>query len=359
MTYLEWLELSHTKKIFLYHLQCVRKITGLSLVSGKTYTYAVYCEREISKVTEEGTEYTGKSSIDEVEAGAGSFYWDCVGIMLYVHTTDGSHPDNFTIIITHPLYLANVGRPPYNSRFYEPRVSGMPSFSRQMQQVFFGQSQISYGSLAIRNDDGGYDYLQDWIFAGQPFSVRLGGPEIADSDYETVLCGITDKVPGMTRGAIRIPVRDNARKLKKKIPDDFLASGANVPDESVNKAKPLCFGTCYNIPALFTNTSTNEYQVHNGQIKDILAVYDDGTALTYPGDYTKNLASGNFTLASPATGRITADVEGAYNGSFFPEKPGETMKKILEDHLGFTSSDYDASALASLDTDRPYKLGQK
>lgn len=352
MTFNEWLEKTKTQKIFLFNLQCAKKQTGF-VICGSGPAYFIAMSPEISGVEENGSAYTKRTSIALVEANAGSWYWDLAAARLYIHTTGSDDPAGYTIVLLHTLYLANMKRKPFNSRYYDPRVTGIPSFKREMQQVFYGRSMASFGDIQIAYDSAALSYLKDWTFAGQPFSVKLGGPELADGDYTTVLAGVCDKVPEITKKAIRIPVRDNTRLLKKKIPTTFLALGANVPEKSVGKPIPECYGTVYNVQPLFTNSSTNEYQVRNGRIKDVLAVYEDGvaTALTV----TKDLNNGKFRLSGPATGTVTCDLEGAYDGSTFWDLPGEVKKKILDDYL--PDLNYVTADFTQLDTDRPYELG--
>jgi len=352
MTFNEWLEKTKTRKIFLFEIQCAKKQTGF-VIYGSGPAYSIAMTTEISGVAENGSAYTERASIALVEANAGSWYWDRAAERLYINTTGSDDPAGYTIILRHTLYLANMDRKPFNSRYYEPRVIGIPSFKREMQQVFYGRSMASFGDIEIAYDSSALSYLKEWTFAGQPFTVRLGGPELADGDYTIVLSGVCDKVPEVSKRSIKIPVRDNARLLKKKIPTTFLASGANVPEKSVGKPIPECYGTVYNVQPLFTNSSTNEYQVRDGRIKDVLAVYEDGvvTALTV----TKDSANGKFRLSGPASGTVTCDIEGAYDGSTFWDLPGEVKKKILDDYLPDVS--YVAADFTQLDSDRPHELG--
>lgn len=353
----DWLELPNTEKVFLITSEAAKVQAGFTLVSGQANTYEVDFDYEITGVQEDGTAYTTRTSIATVEANQSSFWYDFATTTLYVHTSDSTDPSNFTIVVIHTIRISNHARKPFSGRYYEPRVAGFPSFKRYMQHVFFGSSAISFGNLEILNEDGFYDYLLDYVFAGWNMLIKLGGPVIGDGNYTNVLEGIQEKVPEMTRSRIKIPVRDRARVLKKKIPTTFLAAGANVPDESVNKSIPLCFGTCYNVTPLFTNDNTDEYQVHTGQIQDVLAVYDDGTALGFPADYTKDLNNGKFTLTNPASGLVTADIEGCYDGVTFYEKAGQIIKWILDNIMSWSGTDYDSTALTDLDTDRPYELG--
>ena len=94
-------------------------------------------------------------------------------------------------IETHTLRLITRGHDPdKTAHYYEPRISGIPSFTIEMQEARYGQSAISFGSLEIVNTDGELDtYLSGWTWLGRPVVVDLGFPELSSDQYETVFTG--------------------------------------------------------------------------------------------------------------------------------------------------------------------------
>ena len=81
-------------------------------------------------------------------------------------------------IETHTLRLITRGHDPdKTANYYEPRISGIPSFTIEMQEARYGQSAISFGSLEIVNADGKLDvYTTGWTWLGRPVAVKLGLP---------------------------------------------------------------------------------------------------------------------------------------------------------------------------------------
>ena len=57
-----------------------------------------------------------------------------------------------------------------------------------------------------------------------------------------------------------------------------------------------------------TDVTPPVFQVHNGQIESLVAVYDDAVDITT--HTTANLTAGTFTVDVPIVGAITADVKG-------------------------------------------------
>jgi len=247
-----------------------------------------------------------------------------------------------------------------NGYYYEPRVKGIPSFSRVMQLWKFVPSQTSFGNLLIANGDGQFDSMHNWIMEGRNFSCIVGGGisgnELVDGDYTLVLKGIMEK-PEYSDNQIIIPIRDYSERLKKNLPNSFYTTAADMPQETIGSPIPLCFGTVKNIKPVLIDDFTMTYQVHEGRINDVPAVYDDGSIFT---SYTKDLTNGKFTLtAAPVGGldRVTCDVQGYHNGAKFLTKPGEILSRIATTYTDLVAGDLDAASFTQLDVGRPYDVG--
>ena len=92
-------------------------------------------------------------------------------------------------IETKDIYLATE---PYfdGANFYEPLVCGMPYFSRSIQEVIFGISQVSFGSLCLITAENKLDnILANYNFNGRDIEVKLGGEEIPYSEFKVILAG--------------------------------------------------------------------------------------------------------------------------------------------------------------------------
>ena len=88
-------------------------MSGWTLTASQTYTYEISfwnesitlasdatknIIKEISKVIEEGTELTERSSIAEVESNAGSYWQDDSVKKIYVHTVGSDCPSVHTVV---------------------------------------------------------------------------------------------------------------------------------------------------------------------------------------------------------------------------------------------------------------------
>ncbi len=85
--------------------------TGFVLTDGKTNTYqATETAASISFAWQNDnyTRYTSTSSIALVEASASTYYLDAANDLLYVHTADGTNPDDHAIEVNRANYVVNI-----------------------------------------------------------------------------------------------------------------------------------------------------------------------------------------------------------------------------------------------------------
>ena len=354
-TYNEAVAATDKAEYFLYKLEPCRISWIWALAAGKVATYQTSCPFEISTVKEDGSDLTNRSSIALVEANAGSWYWDRKGEVLYVHATGSNDPGNYTISAFASFYHRHgQKRGPYNLRNYEPRAARLHGYRRSLQDVFAGSVATQYGTYEWDNADGRYDSITDWIFEGHSITCEHGFDLIADADYRVIQKGKMGRCgPALKR--IKIPINGMDQLFDRNILTHQIAAGANVPAQSVGKWIPRAFGTCYSATPIHTNGSTNEYQINDGPIKDVLAVYENG-ALTAK-TVTKDLFNGKFRLNAAATGTVTCDVEGQMFSGVLLEKGGEIMSWMCQNLAGLSASDIDSTAVAQFDTVRPYELG--
>jgi hypothetical protein len=72
-----------------------------------------------------------------------------------------------------------------------------------------------------------------------------------------------------------------------------------MPADVMGKVKPVVLGAVFNVPAVLVNTSKLTYQVNDGPLASVGAVYDSGLALTFGADFaTKEL----MQAAAPSAG---------------------------------------------------------
>jgi len=228
-----------------------------------------------------------------------------------------------------------------------------------------GGSRVGVGDLILQNADGALDYLLigDYGFDGRTVTVwwsddyaaflanvTVYDPTISaertlhfasgsglttpntvdDSDYDLVFYGTMEQAE-FPRERARIRLKDRQYELTvplqttKYAGDNALPAGLEgVAADLKGKPKPVCYGSPLNVPAPCVNTSTLTYQVNDGAVSDIPAVYDRGDTITKGADYATSallqaaapgagtyitcFAEGYFRLGSPPGGLVTADV---------------------------------------------------
>ena len=94
-------------------------------------------------------------------------------------------------------------------------------------------------------------------------------------------------------------------------PVDFLPSNKLVPETIENTPVPICLGKCFNIEPKLIDSNNHVYQVHEGEIQQIIQVRSNGIPLDTD-QYEINLVIGCFRLlVHSRSTQITCDVIGA------------------------------------------------
>ncbi|HWM89401.1 MAG TPA: hypothetical protein VN493_01395 [Thermoanaerobaculia bacterium] len=133
-----------------------------------------------------------------------------------------------------------------------------------------------------------------------------------------------------------------------------LESGASLE----GRPKSLCFGKCLNVSPVQINPSLLLYQVHDGPIQAIDAVYNRGVALA-GGQYTVDLLRGTFTLlqAPGDGGVITADVRGDTLGGSYVSTVAGIARRVVATYGPLTAADLDTASFTALDAAKPAVAG--
>jgi len=175
---------------------------------------------------------------------------------------------------THALVTA-PGDTPSNTIYY-PRISGDVSFKREMAEVFLGQTVVSWGGIDIDNRDGEYDSWVNDAWDGRDITLKLGDPSWAISAFGTILTGKIERLEVSGDKTLTLYIRDKQLVLDVPIQDTLLTTG-----ERTGEPVPLCMGNVRSLTPVLIDTSFLIYQVHDGEINAISAVYDGGVTLNY------------------------------------------------------------------------------
>ena len=237
-----------------------------------------------------------------------------------------------------------------------------------------GGTKLEIGEMIIANNDGTFDDWLNYSFDGRPAVIRYGQGGPYPASFQTILTCTVDAVEASFKQIV-VRLRDKQYLFTQQLlsnryggtnvlPDGVDGTAADLKD----KVKPRVFGSVLNITPAFVNTSKLTYQVNDGLVADIPAVYDRGVALTRGADfntiaalqastpaaasYVTCLAEGLFRLGSAFAGLITADVvERAA-----PRTVGQTLRSIAM-LAGVPPSDVSSADVDALDVVNPALIG--
>jgi hypothetical protein len=202
------------------------------------------------------------------------------------------------------------------------------SFTQSILGSEIGSFATGAGTLTISNDDGQYDFLpESYSIDGRLIVLKVGR---RDGPYDNFfpLARLTARDWNIDTSEIKVELEDFSYKLEVPLQSNVYGGtgGADGGADLAGKRKPLAFGECKNVPAVFVNPALLIYQAHDGPMQSIDAVYDKGAALTpgvdyanyallaaasvAAGSYATCLAAGLFKLGQSAAGQVTADVKG-------------------------------------------------
>ena len=212
---------------------------------------------------------------------------------------------------------------------YADLIATVPSFSRRLGTVLFGQSVVSRGDVVLRNN-GELDSWLTRVWSGQAIKLFIGDPSWNKDEFAPILFGICAGLR-VKSGRLSLQLKDKAELLDKDFSGATVASGADI-----GKPIPICYGQCFNVEPVLIDSATSKYQVHTGAVKSIVA-RSSGLSIAI----TPDLVNGTFTLNTALTGRLTCDVEGENNGANYLSKAGEVVNHILLNHAGLTAGEID------------------
>lgn len=258
-------------------------------------------------------------------------------------------------------------------RIQQPALFQMACFTRGATG---GASTVGYGELTLVNNDGGLDGWINAGFDGRRIVIRCGAVGAAyPAAWTTVLTG-TMAAPGWEWTRLALRIRDRQAALEGDLQphryagNNALPNGLEGVDDLAGQPKPLCYGTVYNVPAILVNSSRLIYQVHDGAVSAVSAVYDRGAALTVGATYADQaaleataptagafrawLGGGYFRLGSTPDGRITADVT---QGATAANRTTAQILKALALQAGLDAGAIDSSDVTALDAASSAEIG--
>lgn len=184
----------------------------------------------------------------------------------------------------------------------------------------------SYGELTIENFDYTKDSWLDRSWNGRDVKLLIGDPDWDYSNYRFQTNAISHELVSPDYNNLSLKIRDRSGdldkdiKLRKFLGDSYEEKVESVDEEGVFTSEynsgvaegafiPLAYGFCYQVPAILVDAQEHIYQVHDGPIQAVNAVYDRGLSVDFSASNAL-LSEGKFRLLAQPAGTITCDIQG-------------------------------------------------
>lgn len=196
------------------------------------------------------------------------------------------------------------------STFYDGRVVQVADMQRSAfsNGTTQGPSSIAVGDVVLANDDGGLDGLLAYGFDGRAITIRQGLRGAAYPGSWTTTLVATMEQCEFSHQRVTIKLRDRQFSLTtpfqttKYAGSNALPAGVEgVAGDLLGKPKPVTLGQVFNVSAPCVNTSKLIYQVSDGAVASVDAVYDKGVALGASGFIAASYNSGKMASSVPGT----------------------------------------------------------
>lgn len=260
--------------------------------------------------------------------------------------------------------------------FYEPRLKIPANYQRSLfggDGTTSGAASSGFGEIVLAAVDGGLDYLRDYALDGRALTLyTLEDRLAAYTDRETYLRGTIEQAMFNWR-TVTFRLRDRLAELQASpVLTSFYAgtttgTGATAEGNAdyKDRPKPRMWGKVRNVTPATANAYDLIYQVNDGAVNSIDAVYSNGVALTPSGSDRANLAAlqgaviaagqydtcnalGLFRLGGAPGGLVTCDATQGANAA--ARTAGQIAKAILTGPGGLAGADYDNATFTALDT---------
>lgn len=232
-----------------------------------------------------------------------------------------------------------------------------PTFERSLVNgsTIGGRASVSLGDLEFDNTDGFFDTVPEQCSVdGRSVVLRM---QEADGSFSVVFDGTArDWVPGRSRTRLRL--RDFDYLLNKPAQAALYANTA--PADIANRPLPICYGPCRNvtptrIPPL-DGLGRPTFQVHDGAVQGIGAIYVGGVPLQPADVASRNTATGIFVLATEPAATVTCDVDGAVVGGVYLNTTALVIEDLVFRRAGLDAARKSAAHLAQLAADLPGEI---
>jgi hypothetical protein len=263
-------------------------------------------------------------------------------------------------------FVTEPGDSPAN-QYFEPRVVSALNFERHLFQrgLIGGRSIPNFGEIVLANADGGLDGFLTFGWDGRRVRVYLGGDAFVHGDFGLVFDGTAEQIE-ITDDVVTVRLRDWQHKLDKPVQGALYAGtgGDEGGFDLTGVRKPLAFGRVLNVRPVMVDPGAGRYQVHDGAIDDVDALYVGGIAYAKiagtpaANQYAVDDATGFVTVGgTPITEQVTCDVKGAKPGGTYLTTVADIVEEIVTSQGGLGAGDLDAASFTALNTANDATVG--
>lgn len=361
----KWIRTPKIKPIILCEINPGIELSGFTIVSGKTYTYELtITDRaiiDIEEVFEGGDEYTEKSSINEVEANASSFWFDASVRKIYVHTSNGTNPSNFFIEGRFWLYLTNAqdGTITFNNNYYYPFLSldNIPSMSQAISPLYIGSLMISSGIISFKNDEHTAQKFfdkryEDYLWRDAKVILKIGKKGFIYDQHEEIFTSLIDKEK-CNDSLFSLSLKDLRANLSGKIPvNKYKVTDFPLMDtDQEKKVIPRVFKRRTDVEPICVDTARSRWKFHDGQIQQVHKVTINSVEKTVDTHYYVDYQRGIITFDDSAGVEwaqdiIEIDFTGIVDSALAEITNGaEIFKYIMNNIMGIPNTELDLDSI--------------
>ncbi len=254
-------------------------------------------------------------------------------------------------------YLSNRGYvsaptdTPANTAYDDILVS-IPSITSALADAMRGRSLISFGDLEIDNSAGDRDSWLTDAWDGRPVNLYLGDEAWDKADFRQVFGGTAADIQARDNSTLTLRLRDKQSLLDVPMQTTFVGGTGSALFQRV----PICYGEVKFAEPVLIDSAARRYQLHDGQIQSIDAVWEDGAAVA-GADFTANLANGTFVMNRAVVGRLTVDLKGSKTGGTYVNTTADIAQRIITERSSITAGEISAAAVTALNVAAPGVVG--
>lgn len=347
--------------------------------------------RKVTGVRENATDLTERTSVSDVNANAGSWYWDISTGILYVRSSTGSDPDTFSayqaivkfFFSTKPVVLLLTDGDASTATYYRPWVVGtLPELVERDNDSVFGTKITQGGDITMLNTGGWWNTVVahdgDYRWKNAKVDMCLGGSygstSLLRSQYEHIASYLVEDLAASEEEVV-LSVHPLVLHLNESIPKTpyFSSSYPNLGEGVEGTKKWVGYGRAVTAPDLTDDSGTGVYTIADAAYQTLFAVNavyavnrttGVRSTLTETTHYTVDLTACTLTVTDATyTWQdyiIQVDVTGKPDGagSYIKTFP-DIVEDILLTFLGVRASDIDSDSFLDYTDTTEYALWVK